>query len=118
MQFKRKGAVIFSGIEEYAGIKQAIKTGRVEVLGEVRNSGLRGRGGAGFPAGIKWNLVSAAQSVKKFVVCNADEGEPGTFKDRVILTECPKLMFEGMVIAAFASGADKGFLYLRGEYSS
>ncbi|MBM3243240.1 MAG: dehydrogenase [Candidatus Omnitrophica bacterium] len=118
MQSKRKGAVIFSEIEEYAGIKQAVKMGRTEVLSEVRGSGLRGRGGAGFPAGIKWNLVAAAQSKKKFVVCNADEGEPGTFKDRILLSEYAKLMFEGMIIAAFATGADKGFLYLRGEYKS
>jgi [NiFe] hydrogenase diaphorase moiety large subunit len=118
MQPKRKGAVIFSEIEKYSGVKQAFEIGRKEVLSHVRGSGLRGRGGAGFPAGIKWNLVAAAQSEKKFVVCNADEGEPGTFKDRIILTEYPTLMFEGMVIAAFASGADKGFLYLRGEYKS
>ncbi|MBN2831262.1 MAG: dehydrogenase [Candidatus Omnitrophica bacterium] len=118
MQSKREGAVIFSGIEKYAGIKQALEMGRKEVLSEVRDSGLRGRGGAGFPAGVKWNLVAAAQSEKKFVVCNADEGEPGTFKDRIILTEYPGLMFEGMIIAAFVSGAEKGFLYLRGEYKS
>jgi [NiFe] hydrogenase diaphorase moiety large subunit len=118
MQTKQKGAIIFSDIEEYAGLKQALKIGRSAVLSEVRDSGLRGRGGAGFPAGIKLNLVAAAQSDKKYVVCNADEGEPGTFKDRVVLLENPKLVFEGMAISAYASGADKGFLYLRGEYKS
>jgi [NiFe] hydrogenase diaphorase moiety large subunit len=118
MQTKRKGAIIFSDIEEYAGIKRALEMGRAGVLSEVRDSNLRGRGGAGFPAGIKLNLVAAAQSDKKYVVCNADEGEPGTFKDRVVLLENPKLVFEGMVIAAFASNAGKGFLYLRGEYKS
>jgi [NiFe] hydrogenase diaphorase moiety large subunit len=118
MQTKRKGAIIFSDIEEYSGIKKALEIGRAAVLGEVRESNLRGRGGAGFPAGIKLNLVAAAQSDKKYVVCNADEGEPGTFKDRVVLLENPKLVFEGMIIAGFASGADKGFLYLRGEYKS
>jgi [NiFe] hydrogenase diaphorase moiety large subunit len=118
MQTKRKGAIIFSDIEEYSGIKKALEIGRSGVLGEVRESNLRGRGGAGFPAGIKLNLVAAAQSDKKYVVCNADEGEPGTFKDRVILLEKPKLVFEGMIIAAFASGACKGFMYLRGEYKS
>jgi [NiFe] hydrogenase diaphorase moiety large subunit len=118
MQTKRKGAVIFSDIEEYAGIKKAFEIGRPGILSEVRDSNLRGRGGAGFPAGIKLNLVAAAQSDKKYVICNADEGEPGTFKDRVMFMEYPGLVFEGMVIAAFASGANKGFLYLRGEYKS
>lgn len=118
MQTKQKREIIFSDIEEYVGIKKALETGRAAVLSEVRDSNLRGRGGAGFPAGIKLNLVAAAQSDKKYVVCNADEGEPGTFKDRVILLTRPKPVFEGMIIAAFASGADKGFLYLRGEYKS
>jgi [NiFe] hydrogenase diaphorase moiety large subunit len=118
MQTKQKGAIIFSEIEQYSGIKKALDVGRQIVLGEVRDSNLRGRGGAGFPAGVKLNLVAAAQSDKKYVVCNADEGEPGTFKDRVILISRPRLVFEGMIIAAFASGADTGFLYLRGEYRS
>ena len=118
MQTKQKREIIFSDIEEYVGIKKALEIGRAAVLSEVRDSNLRGRGGAGFPAGIKLNLVAAAQSDKKYVVCNADEGEPGTFKDRVILLTRPKPVFEGMIIAAFASGADKGFLYLRGEYKS
>jgi [NiFe] hydrogenase diaphorase moiety large subunit len=118
MQTKRKGAILFSDIKEYSGIKKALEIGRSGVLSEVRDSSLRGRGGAGFPAGVKLNLVAAAQSDKKYVVCNADEGEPGTFKDRVILLEKPELVFEGMIIAAFASGAGKGFLYLRGEYRS
>lgn len=118
MQEKSKELVIFSEIGEYAGLKQALKINRSGVLSEVRDSNLRGRGGAGFPAGVKWNLVAAAQSDSKYVVCNADEGEPGTFKDRLILTKYSRLMFEGMAIAAFATGADKGFLYLRGEYKS
>ncbi|MFA5369884.1 MAG: NADH-ubiquinone oxidoreductase-F iron-sulfur binding region domain-containing protein [Candidatus Omnitrophota bacterium] len=118
MPEKRKGAVIFSEIMPYAGLKKALELGRSGVLSRIRDSGLRGRGGAGFPAGIKLNLVAAARSEKKYVVCNADEGEPGTFKDRVMLLEYPRLIFEGMAIAAFASGADTGFLYLRGEYKS
>jgi len=118
MQTKPKGDVIFSGIEEYSGIKKALELGRAGVLSRVRESNLRGRGGAGFPAGIKLNLVAAAQSDKKYVVCNADEGEPGTFKDRVMLLEKPGLIFEGMIIAGFACKAEKGFLYLRGEYKS
>ena len=86
------------------------------MLEEVRESSLRGRGGAGFPTGVKWNLTAATKAEKKYIVCNADEGEPGTFKDRVLLEEYPHLVFEGMVIAAFAIGAEYGFLYLRGEY--
>ncbi|MDD3089370.1 MAG: NADH-ubiquinone oxidoreductase-F iron-sulfur binding region domain-containing protein, partial [Candidatus Omnitrophica bacterium] len=81
-------------------------------------SSMKGRGGAGFPTGVKWNLAATAHTDRKYVVCNADEGEPGTFKDRVLLTEYPRLVFEGMAIAAFAIGAKSGFLYLRGEYAS
>ena len=115
---KYKGDVIFSDIAPYAGIKKALEIGRVAVLDEVRDSGIKGRGGAGFPTGVKWNLAAAAQGEKKFVVCNADEGEPGTFKDRVLLTEYASLMFEGMAIAGFAIGAENGIVYLRGEYVS
>lgn len=116
---KREGLVIFSSIEDYAGLRETIKLNRVGVLSEVRDSNLKGRGGAGFPTGIKWNLVAAMQSDKKYIICNADEGEPGTFKDSVLLREYPRLVFEGMAIAAFASGVTtEGFLYLRGEYRS
>ncbi|MFH1846225.1 MAG: NADH-ubiquinone oxidoreductase-F iron-sulfur binding region domain-containing protein [Candidatus Omnitrophota bacterium] len=115
---KRQGPVIFSEIEPYAGIKKAVELKRSAVLDVVRDSNLKGRGGAGFPTGIKWNLVATAVADKKYVVCNADEGEPGTFKDRVLLTEYARLVFEGMVIAGFAIGAQAGFLYLRGEYKS
>ncbi|MDD5069756.1 MAG: NAD(P)H-dependent oxidoreductase subunit E [Candidatus Omnitrophica bacterium] len=115
---KRSGNVIFSEIAPYSGLKKALELGRSSVLEQVRSSGIRGRGGAGFPTGVKWNLAAAAQSDQKFVVCNADEGEPGTFKDRVLLTEYAQLIFEGMAIAAVAIGADKGILYLRGEYLS
>jgi [NiFe] hydrogenase diaphorase moiety large subunit len=87
-----------------------------DLLMEVRESGLKGRGGAGFPTGTKWMLASAARAEKKFVVCNADEGEPGTFKDRILLDEFADLVFDGMVICAYAIGATKGSIYLRGEY--
>lgn len=83
---------------------------------EVRESGLKGRGGAGFPTGTKWMLAAAATDPVKYIVCNADEGEPGTFKDRVLLDEYAELVFDGMAIGAYAVGAHKGFLYLRGEY--
>lgn len=87
-----------------------------EVIGEVKASGIRGRGGAGFPTGLKWEFCRKAPGKRKFIFCNADEGEPGTFKDRVILTERPKLLFEGMVVAAYAVGATEGILYVRNEY--
>ena len=90
---------------------------RPDVIGEINASGLKGRGGAGFPTSVKWNLAAAARSDRKYVICNADEGEPGTFKDRVILSEFPDLVLEGMTIAGYAIGAAEGILYLRGEYS-
>ncbi len=87
-----------------------------DVISEIKTSNLRGRGGAGFPTGLKWEFCRMSSEKIKYVVCNADEGEPGTFKDRVILTEKPKLVFEGMMVAGYAIGASKGILYLRYEY--
>ena len=116
-QDKRQGELLFSHIEPYAGLKKALQIGRSAVLDEVRDSGIKGRGGAGFPVGVKWNLAATAQSETKYVVCNADEGEPGTFKDRVLLTEYARQVFEGMAIAGFAIGATHGLMYLRGEYA-
>ena len=92
-------------------------TKRADIIEALRRSGIRGRGGAGFPVAVKWNLAAAARSERKFVVCNADEGEPGTFKDRVLLSDYADLVVEGMTIAARAIGAQKGILYLRGEYT-
>ena len=87
-----------------------------QVIEEIKTSNIRGRGGAGFPTGMKWEFCRKAKGEKKYILCNADEGEPGTFKDRVILTERPKLLFEGMVIAGYSIGATEGILYLRYEY--
>ncbi len=87
-----------------------------DVINIVKDSGIRGRGGAGFPTGLKWEFCRMAEGEEHYVFCNADEGEPGTFKDRVILTEYPELLFEGMAIAAYTIGATKGLLYLRYEY--
>ena len=112
-----KGTLTFSSIEPNAGLKAALSKGRADLIGEISASGLRGRGGAGFPTGVKWNLAAAAKDGEKYVVCNADEGEPGTFKDRVILADFPDLVFEGMTIAGYAIGAKRGWLYLRGEYA-
>ena len=118
MQAKKEVQVIFSEITTYDALKCALKMGKNKVLDTVSSSNLRGRGGAGFPTGLKWSLAANEEAEERYVVCNADEGEPGTFKDRVLLTEYASLFFEGMIIAAFAIGAEHGFLYLRGEYKS
>ncbi|MCX7027625.1 MAG: NADH-quinone oxidoreductase subunit NuoF [Spirochaetes bacterium] len=86
------------------------------VINEIKKSGLRGRGGAGFPTGLKWEATRNASGDQKYVICNADEGEPGTFKDRLILEGDPHKLIEAMVIAGYAIGATKGFVYIRGEY--
>jgi [NiFe] hydrogenase diaphorase moiety large subunit len=112
----RDGIVLFTDYERGDGIKKALELGRENILFEVRESKLKGRGGAGFPTATKWMLVAAAVADEKYVVCNADEGEPGTFKDRVLLLEYPELVFDGMVIAGFTIGAKLGLVYLRGEY--
>jgi [NiFe] hydrogenase diaphorase moiety large subunit len=97
-------------------IKKIIDMSPEEVLDEVKKSNIRGRGGAGFPTGLKWEFCRKAKGDKKYIFCNADEGEPGTFKDRVILTERPRLLLEGMIIAGYAVGAEEGILYVRYEY--
>jgi [NiFe] hydrogenase diaphorase moiety large subunit len=97
-------------------IKKIIELTPEQVISEIKHSNIRGRGGAGFPTGLKWEFCRNAPGEKKYIFCNADEGEPGTFKDRVILTELPRLLFEGMVIAGYAVGAAEGILYLRFEY--
>jgi [NiFe] hydrogenase diaphorase moiety large subunit len=112
----RKGFVLFDTAQHGDGLAAAMKRNRQDVVMDVRESGLKGRGGAGFPTGTKWMLCAAAIAEHKYIVCNADEGEPGTFKDRVLLDEYPNLVFDGMVIGGYAIGAQKGFLYLRGEY--
>ena len=86
------------------------------VIAELERSGLQGRGGAGFPAGLKWKFVSKAAGAKKYVICNADESEPGTFKDRLVLEGDPHSIVEALAIAAYAVGADEGYIYMRGEY--
>jgi NADP-reducing hydrogenase subunit HndC len=87
-----------------------------ETIAELKASGLRGRGGAGFPTGLKWGFVAGAKGDKKYVICNADESEPGTFKDRLVLEGDPHAIIEAMMIGAYAVGADEGFVYIRGEY--
>jgi len=113
----KTNTLTFGTVESGAGLKKAVGMSRANVIGEVGASGLKGRGGAGFPTSVKWNLAAAAVSDQKYVVCNADEGEPGTFKDRVILSDYIDLVLEGMTIAAYAIGASRGIIYLRGEYA-
>ena len=117
MTITKTGQLTFSTVESGVGLKAALGKNRADIIGEIRESGLKGRGGAGFPTGVKWNLAAAERSDAKFVVCNADEGEPGTFKDRVILDKHADLVFEGMTIGAYVIGATIGILYLRGEYT-
>lgn len=99
-----------------AGLRRAIGMTGAEIVAEVTDSGLRGRGGAGFPTGIKWNTVLGAEADQKYIVCNADEGDSGTFADRMIMEGDPFTLIEGMVIAGLAVGATKGYVYLRSEY--
>ncbi len=98
-------------------LKAAVSLTPDKVIEEITNSKLRGRGGAGFPTGMKWRLTRKSAGTEHYVVCNADEGEPGTFKDRVLLTEFPDLVFDGITIAGYALGARHGLVYLRGEYA-
>lgn len=113
---RRKGNVLFSEYSPGEAVKKALNMKREDILFEIKESGLKGRGGAGFPTSTKWMLTAAAKDEEKYVICNADEGEPGTFKDRVLLSEYPHLVFEGMVIAGYTIGAKVGIVYLRGEY--
>jgi [NiFe] hydrogenase diaphorase moiety large subunit len=111
------GPVIFGKMEPRAGLDKALAMSPAEVIREIKTSRLRGRGGAGFPTGMKWEFTRAAGGDQRYIICNADEGEPGTFTDRVILTERPDMLFEGMTIAGYAIGASRGILYLRAEYA-
>ncbi|MCL1839324.1 MAG: NAD(P)H-dependent oxidoreductase subunit E, partial [Propionibacteriaceae bacterium] len=100
----------------YLALKKVLDTSGAEIISMIEASGLRGRGGAGFPTGLKWKTTYDAPANQKYVVCNADEGEPGTNKDRLLLAGDPNLIFEGMAIAGKAVGASKGIIYLRSEY--
>ncbi|OGV69491.1 MAG: NADH:ubiquinone oxidoreductase [Lentisphaerae bacterium RIFOXYB12_FULL_65_16] len=114
---RRRGAVIFGAYERGSALRKALAMTPQEVIRAVKTASLRGRGGAGFPTGMKWDFTRAAQGEQRYVLCNADEGEPGTFKDRVLLTECAEQLIEGMTIAGYAIGAAEGILYLRAEYA-
>ena len=121
---ERVGIIDPYSIEDYVIHDGYLALGKVltkmkpdEVISLLKESGLRGRGGAGFPTGVKWSFVSGTKANKKYVVCNADESEPGTFKDRLILEGDPHSIIEAMIIAGYAVGADEGYIYIRGEYT-
>jgi formate dehydrogenase iron-sulfur subunit len=120
--FRRCGLTEPVSIEDYRrhdglkGIQRAIEIGPKAIIEEIIASGLRGRGGAGFPTGIKWRTVAGVEADQKYIVCNADEGDSGTFADRMLMEGDPFTLIEGMAIAAIATGATKGFIYIRSEY--
>ena len=120
--YKRVGLIDPLSLKDYeshgglVGLRKAITQSGSDIVAEVTASGLRGRGGAGFPAGIKWKTVLDAQADQKYVCCNADEGDSGTFADRILIEADPFTLIEGMAIAAVAVGATQGFVYLRSEY--
>ncbi len=114
---RRAGKVDLAESEGDVGLEKAVAMSPQEIVRLVKNARLRGRGGAGFPTGLKWEFTRQADSTDRVLICNADEGEPGTFKDRVILTERPNRLFEGMTIAAYAIGATTGLVYVRAEYA-
>jgi [NiFe] hydrogenase diaphorase moiety large subunit len=114
---RQPGDVLLGDVPSEAGLKAALAMTPGAILDCVEASGLRGCGGAGYPAGTKWRHAAKTPAERRIVICNADEGEPGTFKDRLLLTERAHLMFEGMTIAARAVGDAEGILYLRGEYA-
>ena len=111
------GDILLCDVPLEAGLHKALDQQPGEVIEELWQSGLTGRGGAGFPTARKWRLAAETHAKRRIVLCNADEGEPGTFKDRVLLTERAELMVEGMTLAAYAIHSDQGFIYLRGEYA-
>ena len=100
----------------FVGLKKALTMSGADIVKEVTESGLRGRGGAGFPTGIKWKTVNEIKAAQKYVCCNADEGDSGTFADRMVMEGDPFMLIEGLVIAGLAGGATKGFIYIRSEY--
>lgn len=100
----------------YQGLKKALGMEKQAVIDQIKASGLRGRGGAGFPTWIKWNGIEKERKNPHYVLCNADEGEPGTFKDKQLMEQCPHQMLEGMIIAGYCTQGDAGYIYIRGEF--
>lgn len=112
-----QGYEVYRNNGGYASVEKAIKTMSSEALvEEVKKSGLRGRGGAGFPTGMKWSFLAKPEGVPRYLVCNADESEPGTFKDRYLMSRIPHILVEGMIASSFALGVNTAYIYIRGEY--
>ena len=105
------------GIDPLKVVEKTIQRNPDDIILDMIDSGLKGRGGAGFPTGLKWKFTKNEDSPVKYVICNADEGEPGTFKDREILDQVPEKVFSGLSICGYTVGAREGFIYLRGEYN-
>src|SRR5690606_39304965 len=101
----------------YQSVGKALKMSPDEIVEGVKESGLRGRGGAGFPTGLKWSFLAKPEGVPRHLVCNADESEPGTFKDRYLMEYLPHLFIEGMIISSYALGSNVSYIYIRGEYA-
>lgn len=101
----------------YAAVEKALKMDPGAIVEEVKKSGLRGRGGAGFPSGMKWSFLAKPEGVPRYLVCNADESEPGTFKDRYLMEFIPHLLIEGLIVSSFALGSNRTYIYIRGEYA-
>ncbi|MBY0534344.1 MAG: NADH-quinone oxidoreductase subunit NuoF [Chitinophagaceae bacterium] len=101
----------------YAAVEKALKMSPNDVVEEVKKSGLRGRGGAGFPSGMKWSFLAKPEGVPRYLVCNADESEPGTFKDRYLMEFIPHLLIEGLIVSSYALGSSRTYIYIRGEYA-
>src|SRR5579871_2269957 len=101
----------------YQSVEKALKMTPDQVTDEVKKSGLRGRGGAGFPTGMKWSFLAKPENTPRYLVCNADESEPGTFKDRFLMEFLPHLLIEGLIVSSYALGARSTYIYIRGEYA-
>src|SRR5574343_1773131 len=109
---------VYRKLGGYRSVEKALKTMSPEqVVEEVQKSGLRGRGGAGFPTGMKWSFLAKPEGVPRYLLCNADESEPGTFKDRYLMEHIPHLLIEGLIISSFALGSNDTYIYIRGEYA-
>ncbi|MFN4085029.1 MAG: NADH-quinone oxidoreductase subunit NuoF [Spirosomataceae bacterium] len=107
---------VYKSVGGYRAVEKALKSmSPDEVVEEVKKAGVRGRGGAGFPMGMKWSFLAKPEGVPRYLVCNADESEPGTFKDHYLMKSIPHLLIEGMIVSSFALGANKSFIYVRGE---
>lgn len=101
----------------YRSVEKALKMAPNDIVEEVKKSGLRGRGGAGFPTGMKWSFLAKPEGVPRYLVCNADESEPGTFKDRYLMEFLPHLLIEGLIVSSYALGSNSTYIYIRGEYA-